>query len=59
MLTDKKEFLNRLMETIEKCINGEKNRSLFDIEEELDQLQLQLIARTFSKEEYDDLVEKI
>ena len=34
-------------------------RSLFEIEEELDKLQLQLIARTSTKEEYNDLVERI
>jgi site-specific DNA recombinase len=59
MLTDKKEFLNRLMLAIEEGVEAKDSRSLFDIEEELDQLQLQLIARTSSKEEYNDLVEKI
>ena len=59
MLTDKKEFLNRLMLAIEEGMGAKNSRSLFDIEEELDQLQLQLIARTSSKEEYNDLAEKI
>ncbi len=47
------------MLAIEEGVEAKDSRSLFDIEEELDQLQLQLIARTSSKEEYNDLVEKI
>ena len=59
MLTDKKTFLHRLMEAIQQGVEDKGERSLFDIEEELEKLQLQLIARTSSKEEYDDLVEQI
>lgn len=59
MLTDKKTFLKGLMEAIQKGMEDKWDRSLFEIEEELEKLQLQLIARTSSKEEYDDLVEKI
>lgn len=59
MLTDKQTFLKGLMDTIKKSVEDKSERSLFKIEEELEQHQLQLIARASSKEEYDDLVEKI
>ena len=59
MLTEKNEFLNKLMDSIQSEVTVKPDRSLYDIEEELDALQLQLISRTYSKEDYDDLVEKI
>jgi len=59
MLTDKKTFLEGLRKAIEEAVTEKLGRSLFEIEEELDKLQLQLIARTSTKEEYNDLVERI
>lgn len=59
MLTDKKAFLKGLMEAIEQGLTDTSRRPLFEIEEELDKLQLQLIARTTSKEKYSDLACRI
>lgn len=59
MLTDKQNFLNELMESIREGLKDKCDRSLFEIEEELEKLQLQLIDRTSSQEDYADLVEKI